>query len=48
MIGEQRSLGFAFNIAAGISCLAIPIFIAASRKLTRGTPVADIATHAGT
>jgi MFS family permease len=48
MIGERRSLGFAFNIAAGIACLSIPIFIAASRKFTRGTPVADIATHAGT
>ena len=47
-IGTRWSLGTAFAIAAGLSCLAIPIFIATSRQLTRGTAVADTATHAGT
>jgi MFS family permease len=47
-IGARWSLGTAFAIAAGLSCLAIPIFIATSRQLTRGTAVADTASHAGT
>lgn len=47
-IGQRRGLGFAFNIAAALSCLAIPIFIATSRQMTRGTAVADSAEHAGT
>ncbi len=47
-IGQRRGLGFAFNVAAALACLSIPIFVATSRQLTRGTPVADNAEHAGT
>jgi MFS family permease len=47
-IGARWSLGTAFWIAAGLSCLAIPIFLSTSRQLVRGTAVADTATHAGT
>ena len=32
-LGERYGLGFAFGIAGIVSCLAIPIFIAASRSL---------------
>lgn len=45
-IGARWSLGTAFWIAAGLSCFAIPIFIATSRQLDRGTAVADTASHA--
>jgi MFS family permease len=49
LIGEKTSLGTAFAIAAAISCLAIPIFVATSKSLVRGgTPVAENAEHAGT
>jgi MFS family permease len=47
-IAEHHGLGTAFLVAAGISCLAIPIFAATSRRLTRGTPVAAESGHAGT
>lgn len=47
-IGARWSLGTAFWIAAGLACLAIPIFVSTSRQLDRGTTVADTATHAGT
>jgi MFS family permease len=47
-IGARWSLGTAFWIAAGLSCLAIPIFVGTSRQLVRGTAVADTASHAGT
>jgi MFS family permease len=47
-IGARWSLGTAFWIASGLSCLAIPIFLSTSRQLVRGTTVADTATHAGT
>ncbi|HYO76084.1 MAG TPA: MFS transporter, partial [Thermoanaerobaculia bacterium] len=47
-LGQRRGLGFAFNVAAAIACLAIPIFITTSRRLARGTVVADTAEHAGT
>lgn len=47
-IGQRRGLGFAFNVAAALACLAIPIFVATSRQLSRGTAVADTAEHAGT
>jgi MFS family permease len=47
-IGARWSLGTAFWVAAGLSCLAIPIFVSTSRLLDRGTAVADTATHAGT
>jgi len=47
-IGARWNLGTAFWFAAALSCLAIPIFVATSRHLARGTAVADTATHAGT
>lgn len=47
-IGARWSLGTAFWIASGLSCLAIPIFLSTSRQLVRGTAVADTARHAGT
>jgi MFS family permease len=47
-IGQRRGLGFAFNVAAALACLSIPIFVTTSRRLMRGTPVADTAEHAGT
>lgn len=47
-IGARWSLGTAFAASAVLACLAIPIFIATSRDLTRGTTVADTASHAGT
>jgi MFS family permease len=46
-IGERYSLGRAFDVAALLACLAIPIFLATSRRLTRGTAVAENAEHAG-
>ncbi|HEX6178625.1 MAG TPA: hypothetical protein VF057_09725, partial [Thermoanaerobaculia bacterium] len=36
-LGDFRGLGFAFAVAAGIACLAIPIFAATSRSLVRAT-----------
>ena len=48
IIGQRWGLGTAFGIAAGISCLAIPIFAVTSRNLIRGTVVAETAGHAGT
>jgi MFS family permease len=33
-IGQRWSLGTAFGVAAGLSCLSIPIFLAASRQMT--------------
>jgi MFS family permease len=48
MLGQRRGLGFAFNVAAALACLSIPIFVATSRQLARGTAVADTAEHAGT
>ena len=46
MIAERSSLGTAFVVAAVLSCLAIPIFAVASRKMVRGTAVAETAPHA--
>jgi MFS family permease len=43
-IGQRYSLGTAFAVAAGLSCLAIPIFMAASRQFS-GTTVAAPAEH---
>ncbi|HEY0157280.1 MAG TPA: MFS transporter [Thermoanaerobaculia bacterium] len=48
VLGQRRGLGFAFNVAAALACLSIPIFVATSRQLARGTAVADTAEHAGT
>jgi MFS family permease len=47
-IGARWSLGTAFAVAAGLSCLAIPIFVSTSRQLDRGTAVADTASHVRT
>lgn len=48
-IAERRGLGFAFLVAAGISCLAIPVFAATSKRLAaNGTAVAGDPDHAGT
>jgi len=46
-IGQRFGLGTAFGIAAGLSCFSIPIFLATSRNLGRGTAVADEVPHAG-
>ena len=48
LLSARRGLGFAFWTAAGIACLAIPIFVTTSRRLIRGTPVAEDASHVGT
>lgn len=48
MIGQRHGLGTAFAIAAALSCLSIPIFVATTRQMTRGTGVAGTAEHAGT
>jgi MFS family permease len=47
-IGKRYGLTTAFDIAAAVACLSIPIFVFASRRLVRGTPVAENAGHAGT
>ncbi|HEX6097686.1 MAG TPA: MFS transporter [Thermoanaerobaculia bacterium] len=47
-IGERAGLATAYNVAAVIACLSIPIFLATSRRFTRGTAVAENAGHAGT
>ncbi len=45
-IGERAGLGMAFQVAAAVACLSIPIFLATSHRLTRGTAVAENAEHA--
>jgi MFS family permease len=47
-IGQRWGLSAGFWVAAAVGCLAIPIFAATSRKLVRGTAIADTARHAGT
>lgn len=47
-MAQRRGYTFAFQVAAALSCLAIPIFVTAARRITRGTTVADTAEHAGT
>ncbi|HYH07192.1 MAG TPA: MFS transporter [Thermoanaerobaculia bacterium] len=47
-VSQRFDFKTAFLIAAGISCLAIPVFITTSRQLIRGTAVADTTEHAGT
>jgi MFS family permease len=47
-IGQRFGLGRAFLVAAAISCLSIPIFVATSRYFQRGTAIADTGEHAGT
>ncbi len=47
-IGERAGLDTAFHVAAAVACLSIPIFLVTSRRLIRGTAVAENAEHAGT
>ena len=47
-VSQRFDFKTAFLIAAGISCLAIPVFLTTSRRLIRGTAVADTSGHAGT
>jgi len=46
MLGEHFGLGTAFAAAAGLACLALPIFRWTSRALPGGTSVASAAEHA--
>jgi MFS family permease len=48
LLGARLGITAAFDLAALLACFSIPIFMAASRRLTRGTPVAENAGHAGT
>ncbi|HUP63320.1 MAG TPA: MFS transporter [Thermoanaerobaculia bacterium] len=48
VIGQRHGLGAAFGIAAALSCLSIPIFVATTRQMARGTAVAGNGVHAGT
>lgn len=45
-VGARAGLGTAFNLAAIVACLAIPIFRWTSRRLIRGTAVAQNASDA--
>jgi MFS family permease len=45
VMGERYGLANAFLVAAGLSCLAVPIFAWSSRGLTRGTAVARTPEH---
>lgn len=47
-IGERAGLDTAFLVAAAVASLSIPIFLVTSRRLIRGTAVAESAEHAGT
>ena len=47
-IGERAGLATAYNVAAVVACLSIPIFIVTSRRFIRGTAVAENAEHVGT
>lgn len=47
-IGQRAGLGTAFDVAALVACLSIPIFLATSRRLARGTAVAENAGHGRT
>ena len=47
-IASRASFATAFTIAGFIACLSIPIFAMTSRRLARGTAVAENAPHAGT
>ena len=47
-IASRIGFDAAFTIAAVIACLSIPIFLATSRRLIRGTAVAENAEHART
>lgn len=45
ILAERFNLAAAFAVAAGVSCLAIPIFRVASRSLSHGTAVAASSSH---
>jgi MFS family permease len=47
-VAQRFGLAAGFAISAALSCLALPIFMITSRRLTRGTAVAETAGHAGT
>lgn len=47
-IAARADFATAFTIAGAVACLSIPIFAMTSRRLVRGTAVADTAEHAGT
>lgn len=47
-IGQRAGFGTAFNVAAAVACLSIPIFVVTSRRLIRGTAVAENAVHGRT
>lgn len=47
-IGDRAGLATAYNVAAVVACLCIPIFLATSRRFTRGTAVAENAGHVRT
>jgi MFS family permease len=48
LIAQRWNLAAAFYAAAAMSCLAIPLFAVTSRRLLRGTGVAETAGHART
>ena len=47
-IAARTSFAHAFNIAAAVASLSIPIFLVTAGRLVRGTRVAENAEHAGT
>ena len=47
-IAERAGFARAFEIAAVIACLSIPIFLVTSRRFARGTAVAENAVHGRT
>ena len=47
-IGQRAGLATAFHVAAAVACLSIPIFLVTSRRLVRGTAVAENAVHGRT
>jgi MFS family permease len=47
-IGDRAGLATAYNVAAVVACLSIPIFLATSRRFARGTAVAENAGHVRT
>lgn len=48
LIGARWGLATAWGIWAAVSCFAIPLFAVTSRRLVRGTDVAETGVHAGT
>jgi MFS family permease len=48
VIAARAGFTAAFHVATAIACLSIPIFLVTSRRLVRGTAVAENAEHVGT